>query len=125
MARQPNGPKKTPTDDSRSGSEGRIVTRRVETTQAARNASGKKSARNKKKRRNRLEELAEKLNLSRSTIYLYARQRKIPCVRIGNRYVLPDDVEERIKSLAYENWPPPDEKLQRRGKKGSDSENDA
>jgi excisionase family DNA binding protein len=94
-------------------------------TRAARNVAGTKSARNKKKRRNRLEELAEKFNLSRSTIYQYAKQRIIPCVKLGNRYIVPDDVEERIKSLAYENWPLPDEKMQRRRKKGSDSEKDS
>jgi excisionase family DNA binding protein len=114
-----------PKNDNPSGTKGRNLTRRAETPQATRNGPGKKSTRNKKKRRNPLEELAEKLNLSRSTIYLYARQRKIPCVRIGHRFVLPDDVEERIKALAYENWPPPDEKLQRRRKKKSDSENDS
>jgi len=113
-----------PTDDAPGGKKRRNVKRRAETAQVSRNAAGKKSA-NKKKRRNSLEELAEKLNLSRSTIYLYARQRKIPCVRIGHRYVLPDDVEQRIKSLAYENWPPPDEKLQQQRKKESDSENDS
>jgi excisionase family DNA binding protein len=111
--------------DSSSGSEDQSITGHQETTKTTRNVARGKSAWNKKKRRNPLEELAEKLNLSRSTIYLYAQQRKIPCVRIGHRYVLPDDVEERIKSLAYENWPPPDEKLQRRRKKASDSENDS
>lgn len=125
MARRPNGPKKMPTDDGPGGTEGQIITQRVETTQTHRNTMAKKSVHNMKKKCNPLENLAKKLNLSRSTIYLYARQRKIPCVQIGRRYILPHDVEQRIMSLAYENWPPPKEKLQRQRKKGADDENDS
>ena len=113
-----------PKSDNPSGTKGRNVTRRGKTTQATRNTPGKKSARNKKKRRNPLEELAEKLHFARSTIYQYAKDGLIPCVKIGHRYVLPDDVEQRIKALAWENWVPPDEKLQRRRKKELNSEND-
>jgi excisionase family DNA binding protein len=104
MARRPNGPKKMPTDDSPSGTEGQTAARRAKTTQAARNAARQKAARNKQKSRNRLEELAETLNISRSTIYQLAKQGKIPCGKLGGRYAVPDDAEDRIKSLAYENW---------------------
>jgi excisionase family DNA binding protein len=84
-----------------------------------------KPARNKKKRRNPLEDLAKKLNLSRSTIYEYAKQGLIPCFKLGNRYIISDDVEQKLKALAWENWPPSDEKLQRRRKKWSDFESDS
>jgi excisionase family DNA binding protein len=104
MARRPNGPKKMPTDDSPSGTEGQTIARREKTTQAARNATRQKAGRNKQKRRNRLEELAETLNISRSTIYQLAKQGKIPCGKLGGRYAVPDDAEDRIKSLAHENW---------------------
>jgi excisionase family DNA binding protein len=80
---------------------------------ATRNAAVKKSARNKNKRRSPLDKLAKMLNIPRSTIYLYAQQLKLPCIRFGNRYVLPDDMEERLTSLAWENWRPPNEKLHR------------
>jgi excisionase family DNA binding protein len=110
--------------DSPSSSEGRSITGREKTTKATRNAAVEKSVRNKKKRRNPVEELAEKLGFARSTTYDYLDKGMIPGVRIGHRWVLPDDVEQRIKALAYKDWPPPDEKLQRRRKKTSDSEND-
>jgi excisionase family DNA binding protein len=120
MERRLNDPKKRSTDHSSINKKGRVVTCRVQSAQASRNTAVKKSAR-KRKKSNRLEELAKKLNIPRSTIYLYAQNQKIPCVRIGNRYVLPDDIEERIKSIAYENWTPQNDKLQRPRKKEGDS----
>lgn len=123
MASRPNGAKKMPTDDSPGNTEGPIIARRTETTCTTRSDAEKKVARNRKKRRSPLEELAKKLGLPRSTIYLCAQQRKIPCVRFGRRWVLPDGVEQRIEALAYENWSPPDEKPERHRKKESECEN--
>ena len=76
-----------------------------------------KTSHNKTKTRprNLLDELAKTLNIPRSTIYHYAKERRIPCGKIGNRYVIPDDIEERLKALAYENWRPLDEKLRYTG----------
>jgi len=104
MPKRPNGLKKIPKDGRPSGTERRNVTRRAEAIQADGNAVCTKLACNKKKRRNRLEELGKKLNLPRSTIYQYAKERKITCVKLGDRYVLPDDVEQRIYALAFKNW---------------------
>jgi excisionase family DNA binding protein len=113
-----------PKKDSSSSSEGRSITKREETTKATRNTTRKNSAR-KKKRRNPVEELSEKLGLSRSTTYEYLNKRIIPGVRIGHRWILPDDVEDRIKARAYEDWPPPDKKLRRQRKKSSDSQDNS
>jgi excisionase family DNA binding protein len=94
-------------------SEGRSITGREETTKSTRNAAGKKSVRNKKKRRNRVEELAEKLGLARSTTYDLLKKRQLPGIKRGSRWIIPDpdDVDQRLKALAWENWDPPDEKL--------------
>jgi excisionase family DNA binding protein len=100
MARRPSGPIK---DDNPNGTKGRNVTRRAGTG-PARCFSGKKTARKKKKRPTGLEELAKKLNIPRSTMYQYAKQGKIPRIKIGRRYGLPTDVEERFRSSAYEKW---------------------
>jgi excisionase family DNA binding protein len=113
-----------PTDDS-PGDVQEIVVQKAKNGQPTQLVINKKSQRSKKKRLNPLEELGRKLGISRSTIYLYARQHKIPCVRVGHRYVLPDDAEQRIMALAYENWPPSDEKPPRQRKTGPDSENNS
>jgi len=119
-ARRANGPRKMPTDGSPSGTEGRLLTRRAETALAASRAPGKKSARNKKKRQNRIEELAKILNIPRSSMYSYASQGLIPVGWTGTRYLIPDDVEERLRWLAYENWRPLYGKPQRQREKESD-----
>jgi excisionase family DNA binding protein len=106
MAREPNGPKTMPTDDGPGSTEVQIATPQAEITQPTRNVAGKKKSQNdRQKRRNPLDKLRKTLNIPRSSIYLYARQGKIPwCVPIGRRYGLPDDIEQRLKSLAYQNW---------------------
>jgi excisionase family DNA binding protein len=88
------------------------MTKREDKTKATGTVARKNSAR-KKKRRNPVDELAEKLGLSRSTMYEYLNKGIIPGVRIGHRWILPDGVEDRIKARAYENWPPSDEKPRR------------
>jgi excisionase family DNA binding protein len=128
-----------PKKDSSDRSEGRKITKREETTKATRNITEENSANKKKKRRNRVEELGENLGLGRSTTYEYLDKGELPGEKIGHRWVVPDDVEDRIKALAWEKWrqrqrekgsependSPPDEKPQRRRKKKSDSENDS
>ena len=83
------------------------------TTKTTRNYAQKNSAHKSNKRRNSVENLGRKFGIARSTVYEYLKRRIIPGVKVGNRWVIPDDVEDRIKALAYENWPPPREKLQR------------
>jgi len=116
---RPNDLQKMPIDYSIRFFYGLIVRVRAQTTLAASRAPGKKSAPNKKKRRNRIEELAKILNISRSSMYSYAKQGLIPCGWAGNRYLIPDDVEERLRSLAYENWRSRYEKRQRQHEEGS------
>jgi excisionase family DNA binding protein len=65
-----------------------------------------------------LELLGKSLGIRRSTIYQYAKEGKIPCVKIGNRWVVPEDAEQRIKELAYRNWPPEPEAKPPRRKRG-------
>jgi excisionase family DNA binding protein len=100
-------PKKTPRDDRDSE---KIVAQSL--------SDKKKLSPQKKRKLSAIERLGERLNLPRSTIYEYARQGKIPCVKIGGRYVIPPDAEQRILELAYRNWPPPPEAKPLRGKKG-------
>jgi len=108
-----------PKKDSPGSSEGRRITKREETTKTTRNTTEEKPANKKKKRRNRVEELGENLGLGRSTTYDYLDKGELPGEKIGHRWVVPDDVEERIKALAWEKW------RQRQREKGSEPENDS
>jgi hypothetical protein len=129
---------KMPQKDRPGSSEGRRITKREEITKA-RNTTAAKSVKKEKKRRNRVEELGENLGLARSTTYDYLDKGELPGEKIGGRWIVPDDVEERLKELAWEKWrqrqrekgaepeidSPPGEKRQRPRKKESDDENDS
>jgi excisionase family DNA binding protein len=125
MARRPNAHNKVTREDRTSGIEGRTPKRQAQIIRTPRNCAGNRSAPGKKKRRNRVEELAVRLNLPRSSVYLYLSEGWIPCAWIRNRWLIPDDVEDKLKTRAYENWRAPNMELQQRRKEGWDSKNDS
>jgi excisionase family DNA binding protein len=78
----------------------------------------KKLSSQKERKLSRIELLAKRLNIPRSTIYELAKQGKIPCGRIGKRYLIPEDAEQRVFEWAYRNWRPPPEAKPPRRKEG-------
>ena len=120
MARRRTVPKTCP-HTVRLGAPKTVSSRGAERLQAARNVAENRSPTSEKKRCNRIGQLSQILNIPRSSLYAYLPEGWIPCGWISNRWILPDDVEDRLRARAYENWRPPDKKRQRRCK-GRDSE---
>jgi excisionase family DNA binding protein len=122
MARRQNALKNVSIDDSPSGAGGRMVAQRAQIIRVARNGAGNGSAPSKKKKPNRVEKLAITLSIPRSSIYSYLPEGWIPCAPMGNRWLIPNDAEERLRVRAYENWRAPNKDRQQRRKEGCDSD---
>jgi len=100
MARRRTVPKTCP-HTVRLGAPKTVSSRGAERLQAARNVAENRSPTSEKKRCNRIGQLSQILNIPRSSLYAYLPEGWIPCGWISNRWILPDDVEERLRARAY------------------------
>lgn len=96
-----------PTDDNPPDKEGRTV--------------------KKEKRRSPVKELARRLGVGRSTIYLLLKNGGIPGRKLGHGWYIPDvdEIVNQFNSDAWENWRRSNEKSQRGDKKSPDSKDNS